>query len=260
MKRPASPALSFSQLNTDFFPREKWISFLCWLGFPASWHSHHWLSGSFNEKSKDQMLQAGLESTQPASSLSEPSLRGILCSNSKFGDFPLCVMSPRHTSLRYNTTATPKSQNLRFWPVSCGFYDNSRGLIISISKLCFHFNLVRFNGYTAIRCPDLVSKCGPSSGFHSSLGSYFLYRDVITATKTDLQSHSIQTAGSATRLVRWPFLKSPFVTATSWWCWFETLILAINEYCDPSKSSIPTKPAWDTDCICFIHCVFSNVL
>ena len=142
MKRPASPALSFSQFNMDFFPREKWISFLCWLGFPASWHSHHWLSGSFNEKSKDQMLQAGLESTQPASSLSEPSLRGILCPNSKFGDFPLCVMSPRHTSLRYNTTATPKSQNLRFWPVSCGFYDNSRGLIISISKLCFHFNLM----------------------------------------------------------------------------------------------------------------------
>ena len=47
---------------------------------------------------------------------------------------------------------------------------------------------------TAIQCPDLVSKCGPTSGFRSSLGSYFLYRDVIAATKTDLQSHSIQAA------------------------------------------------------------------
>ena len=46
---------------------------------------------------------------------------------------------------------------------------------------------------TGIQCLDLVSKCGPTSGFHSSLGSYFLYRDVIAATKTDLQSHSIQT-------------------------------------------------------------------
>ena len=45
---------------------------------------------------------------------------------------------------------------------------------------------------TAIQCLDLVSKCGPTSGFHSSLGSYFLYRDVIAATKTELQSHSIQ--------------------------------------------------------------------
>ena len=39
---------------------------------------------------------------------------------------------------------------------------------------------------TAIQCLDLVSKCGPTSGFRSSLGSYFLYRDVIAATKTDL--------------------------------------------------------------------------
>ena len=52
--------------------------------------------------------------------------------------------------------------------------------------------LNRFNGSGSAQCQDLVSKCGRTSGFHSSLRSYFLYRDVIAATKTDLQSHSIQ--------------------------------------------------------------------
>ena len=52
--------------------------------------------------------------------------------------------------------------------------------------------LNRFNGSGSAQRQDLVSKCGRTSGFHSSLRSYFLYRDVIAATKTDLQSHSIQ--------------------------------------------------------------------
>ena len=70
--------------------------------------------------------------------------------------------------------------------------------------------LNRFNGSGSAQRQDLVSKCGRTSGFHSSLRSYFLYRDVIAATKTDLQSHSIQGSPSsrrATRLVRWPLLQ-----------------------------------------------------
>ena len=70
--------------------------------------------------------------------------------------------------------------------------------------------LNRFNGSGSAQRQDLVSKCGRTSGFHSSLRSYFLYRDVIAATKTDLQSHSIQASPSsrrATRLVRWPLLQ-----------------------------------------------------
>ena len=179
MKRPARPLLSPSpnwtwisfKQKVDFFSLLDRIS--CKLAFPPS----------FNEKSKDQMLQAGLESTKPVRSLSGLRLRGILCPNSKFGGFPLCVMSPPPllTDIQYRS------------PLKVKIYTFCSILLLFWALFSLKENLVRFYGCPGIQCLDLVSKCGPTSGFHSSLGSYFLYRDVITATKTDLQSHSIQT-------------------------------------------------------------------
>ena len=221
MKRPANPALS--QFNMDFFPLEKWISFLCWIGFPATWHSHQSGYWALMRRAKIKCCKLGL--SQPAPYLG-PVWEEFYVQLQIRRFSPLCHVTPATTPHWYTIPQPPKSQNLHFWPVSWGFYDNSRGLIIFISKLCFHFNLVRFNGYTAIQSQDLVSKCGPTSGFHSSLGSYFLYRDVIAATKTDLQSHSIQTgsassARSSTRLVHIVKVTICYIyTATSWWCWF----------------------------------------
>ena len=176
----------------DFFPTKKVYFFPSKSGFLSIVGSYFLQADiptklSFNEKSKDQMLQAGLESTKPARSLSGLRLRGILCRNSKFGAFPSvsCHLAPLLTDIQYRSPLKVKIYTL--CSVSCGF------LLLFRALFSLKENLVRFYVCPAIQCLDLVSKCGPSSGFRSSLGSYFLYRDIIAATKTELQSHSIQT-------------------------------------------------------------------
>ena len=153
MKRPAtSPALSFSQL--DFFPPEKWISFLCWIGFLATWHSHQsgqWRGGGFNEKSKDQMLQAGLQSSQLAPYLD---VWEEFYVQLQIRRFPACVMSPPKL-------ATPITADIQYRsPIKVKFYIfyalNLVFMTIQEGFGHFHFqalfslkhNLVRFNGYS----------------------------------------------------------------------------------------------------------------
>ena len=124
----------------------------------------------------------------PASSLSGASLRGILCStpNSEISPQPLCVMSPQPLLTADIQFQSPlKVKIYAFYPSHAVFMTIPEASFLSLDWS----DLMD----TGIQCLDLVSKCGPTSGFHSSLGSYFLYRDVIAATKTDLQSHSIQT-------------------------------------------------------------------
>ena len=146
MKRPAtSPALSFSQL--DFFPPEKWISFLCWIGFLATWHSHQsgqWRGGGFNEKSKDQMLQAGLQSSQLAPYLDVWEEFYVQLQIRRFPP-TLCVMSPQPllaADIQYQSRL--KVKIYAFYPFHAVLWQFQGASWFSFLEL----KLVRFNGYS----------------------------------------------------------------------------------------------------------------
>ena len=130
MKRPASPALSIS-------PNWTWISFPWKSGFLSFVGSDFLQLGilrglltgpaGFNEKSKDQMLQAVLQSSQPGPYLD---VWEEFYVQLQIRRFPACVMSP-------SKLATPITAEIQyrspikvkfyiFLGVLSGFYDNSR--------------------------------------------------------------------------------------------------------------------------------------